>query len=771
MPSLRLELSPAAPACTCDRAALPSGLRNDPDPMSTGETQFQTGGGITVSLAASTVDGNAEIEDLVDRLDEARGVLLSSSYEYPGRYTRWDMGFADPPLAITSRAQDIWVSALNERGTVLLEPVYEALAALGGPAGIVDLRHEPGDGSGAVVCRVERADRRFEEEERSRQPSTFTVVRALVDLFSCDDPHLGLYGAFGYDLAFQFEPIALTLPRPPQQRDLVLYLPDDLLIVDHEGGVAQRLRYEFAANGRSTAGLAGGGERVPYEPDLEMAATRDHEAGGYAAGVRAAHEYFARGDLFEVVTSQMFSEPCIESPAELFRRLKEQNPAPYGFLINLGPASAGRGEHSVAGESGEWLIGASPEMYVRVEGERVETCPISGTIARGQDPIDDASQILALLNSAKDESELTMCTDVDRNDKSRICVPGSVKVIGRRQIEMYSRLIHTVDHVEGRLRSGFDALDAFLSHTWAVTVTGAPKTAAMMFLEQHERTARAWYGGAVGKVGFDGSLNTGLTLRTIRVADGHAEVRVGATLLWDSEPDEEESETELKASAFLDAIRRPRSAAATGVAASVPSDRRVLLVDHLDSFVHTLANYLRQTGATVVTRRAGFPAEEISADNFDLIVLSPGPGRPDDFSIGPVVRASLDAGLPLFGVCLGLQGIVEYFGGELGQLSTPMHGKPSAIRILGGQLLDGLPKEFRAGRYHSLFARRSEVPDSLEVTAVSLDDDIVMAVEHRELPVAAVQFHPESIMSLDDGVGLALIRNAVDRLVPGWRAG
>ncbi len=732
-----------------------------PEPTNMGETQFQTGGGINISLTASTVDGNAEIEDLVDRLDEARGVLLSSSYEYPGRYTRWDMGFADPPLAITSRAQDIWVSALNERGTVLLEPVHETLAALGSAAGIVDLRHEAGDGSGAVVCRVERADRRFEEEERSRQPSTFTVVRALVNLFSCDDPHLGLYGAFGYDLAFQFEPIALTLPRPAEQRDLVLYLPDDLLIVDHEGGIAQRFQYDFAVNGRSTAGLAGGGARVPYEPDFELEASCDHEPGGYAAGVRAAHEYFARGDLFEVVTSQMFSEPCVESPAELFRRLKEQNPAPYGFLINLG----------AAGDSGEWLVGASPEMYVRVEGERVETCPISGTIARGQDPIDDASQILALLNSAKDESELTMCTDVDRNDKSRICVPGSVKVIGRRQIEMYSRLIHTVDHVEGRLRPGFDALDAFLSHTWAVTVTGAPKTAAMMFLEQHERTARAWYGGAVGKVGFDGSLNTGLTLRTIRVADGHAEVRVGATLLWDSEPDEEESETELKASAFLDALRRPRSAATAGVAASAPSDRRVLLVDHLDSFVHTLANYLRQTGATVVTRRAGFPTEEISADDFDLIVLSPGPGRPDDFSIGPVVRATLDAGLPLFGVCLGLQGIVEYFGGELGQLTTPVHGKPSAIRILGGQLLDGLPKEFRAGRYHSLFAHRSEVPDSLEVTAVSLDDDIVMAVEHRELPVAAVQFHPESIMSLDDGVGLALIRNAVDRLVPGWRAG
>ncbi len=127
-------------------------------------------------------------------------------------------------------------------------------------------------------------------------------------------------------------------------------------------------------------------------------------------------------------------------------------------------------------------------MFVRVDGDRVETCPISGTIARGDDAIADAAQILTLLNSSKDESELTMCTDVDRNDKSRVCEPGSVRVIGRRQIEMYSRLIHTVDHVEGRLRAGMDALDAFLSHAWAVTVTGAPKLWAMHFIEEHERS-------------------------------------------------------------------------------------------------------------------------------------------------------------------------------------------------------------------------------------------------------------------------------------------
>src|SRR4029077_56067 len=122
---------------------------------------------------------------------------------------------------------------------------------------------------------------------------------------------------------------------------------------------------------------------------------------------------------------------------------------------------------------------------------------------------------------------------------SRVCEPGSVRVIGRRQIEMYSRLIHTVDHVEGRLAEGLDALDGFLSHAWAVTVTGAPKRRAMQFIEDHERSPRGWYGGAIGVVHFDGSLNTGLVLRTVHVQRGVAEVRAGATLHFDSNPEAE----------------------------------------------------------------------------------------------------------------------------------------------------------------------------------------------------------------------------------------
>ena len=281
--------------------------------------------------------------------------------------------------------------------------------------------------------------------------------------------------------------------------------------------------------------------------------------GRYAAIVEKAKERFKCGDLFEVVPSHVFHERCA-SPAAFYERLRERNPAPFEFLFNLG--------------DGEYLVGASPEMYVRVQGDRVETCPISGTIARGADPLEDAANIAMLLGSAKEESELTMCTDVDRNDKSRVCVPGTVTVIGRRQIEMYSRLIHTVDHIEGRLLPGRDALDAFLTHMWAVTVTGAPKAWAMQFIEDNEGAPRRWYGGAVGKIGFDGSMNTGLTLRTAHIRNGVATVRAGATLLYDSDPESEERETHIKARALLETLRevdRERAAAQAGSADPVLS--------------------------------------------------------------------------------------------------------------------------------------------------------------------------------------------------------
>src|SRR5690606_26978079 len=358
---------------------------------------------------------------------------------------------------------------------------------------------------------------------------------------------------------------------------------------------------------------------------------------------------------------------CDDPPA-FYRGLRKSNPAPYEFIISLG--------------EGEHLVGASPEMFVRVTGDRVETCPISGTIARGADPVGDAEAIRTLLTSVKEESELTMCTDVDRNDKSRVCVPGTVKVIGRRQIELYSRLIHTVDHIEGRLRPEFDALDAFLTHMWAVTVTGAPKTWAMQFIEDHEATTRRPYGGAIGFIGLDGSMNTGLTLRTAQITDGLATVRAGATPLFASDPESEERETELKASALLGALAtvgRPDTVTEAAPRELPGLGMKVLLVDHEDSFVNTLADYFRQEGADVVTLRHGFPTEMFDEIEPDLVVLSPGPGWPSDFGMAALIDEIYARDLPVFG-CLGLQAMVEHAGGTLELLDYPEHGKRGRIR-------------------------------------------------------------------------------------------
>jgi len=709
---------------------------------------YETESGITILRTSRASDYETGTSDWIDRLDSELGAVLSSSYEYPGRYTRWDMALVNPPLVLEATDRNVEIRALNNRGRILIPAVADALKGLD----VIETFQADDEN---IRLTVVKPDRLFNEEERSRQPSTFLVVRALKDLFACDDDQLGLYGAFGYDVAFQFEPIDLKLDRPDDQRDVVLFLPDEILIVDHHGKRAYVLEYDFVVKGKSTKGLERTGEKRAYMPANTDPGRGDHEPGEYARLVEKAKDYFRRGDLFETVPGQTFYEPCANPPSAVSRRLAQINPSPYSFFFNLGKA--------------EYLVGASPEMYVRVTGgRRVETCPISGTIRRGKNAIEDEAQIRKLLNSAKDEAELTMCSDVDRNDKSRVCVPGSVKVIGRRQIEMYSRLIHTVDHIEGILREDMDALDAFLSHTWAVTVTGAPKRWAMQFIEDHEKSPRAWYGGAIGAVLFNGDMNTGLTLRTVRIKDGLAQIRAGATLLYDSVPEDEEAETELKAEAMRAAVRE------AGLATKSSEKKtdhkpgkglKILLVDHEDSFVHTLANYFRQTGADVVTYRTPVADHVFHDVDPDLVVLSPGPGNPKDFDCAATIGRARARELPLFGVCLGLQALSEYFGAELGQLDIPMHGKPSPISLSGNSLLfDGLNAPVIVGRYHSLFANRATLPDDIRVTAET-EDGVVMAIEHEKEAIAAVQFHPESIMSLDQDAGHKIIENVVSRLV------
>ncbi|HEY3686971.1 MAG TPA: anthranilate synthase component I [Streptosporangiaceae bacterium] len=718
-------------------------------------TVYETGGGVRVTRTAEPVDPEI-LTDLVDAADARRGGVLSSGMEYPGRYSRWHTGYADPCVELVARGRTLRATALNDRGRVVLPAIARAMYISDGATG-----HTVTSGDGHVEVTVPPGGDDLPEEDRTRRPTVFSALRSIIAAFApapggadgADGPpdtHLGLYGAFGYDLAFQFEPVTPRDDRPADQRDLVLHLPDEIVVRDRKRETCVRYRYEFTVDGADTDGLD---RATPPCPAARAAAELPPGPvpGAYAQVVERAKESFRRGDLFEVVPGHVLYAAC-DSPGAFYQRLRDRNPAPYEFIFNLG--------------DGEHLVGASPEMYVRVTGDRVETCPISGTIRRGAGPLEDAANIQELLNSRKDESELTMCTDVDRNDKSRVCVPGSVRVIGRRQIEMYSRLIHTVDHIEGRLRPGYDALDAFLTHTWAVTVTGAPKNWAMQFIEDHEVTPRRWYGGAVGVIGFDGSMNTGLTLRTAQIRDGVAAVRAGATLLYDSDPDAEERETHLKARALLETLADTGTAAPEPVAAAEPepgpgAGLRVLLVDHQDSFVNTLADYFRQAGAEVTTRRYGFAPAVLDEVAPDLVVLSPGPGRPSDFGCAALID-ELDArGLPVFGVCLGLQALAEHAGAKLDQLPEPKHGKPGRVRVLGGRVLDGVGEEFTAARYHSLIADESSLTGGYAVTARS-EDGVIMAIEHAEAARWAVQFHPESILTAGGDAGMRIVRNVME---------
>ena len=706
------------------------------------QLSYTTPHGITVTRTSSKISFARGLDTLLRELDTKRGVYLSSGYEYPGRYSRWDFASVAPCLEIVGRERKLVLRSLNERGRILLQLLDPVLA---------DHPH--------WAYRVSRLDEvdlslkpladKFPEEERSKQPSPFSLLRTLVQEFRHpDDSRLALIGAFGYDLLLQFDPIKLQLPRE-EHKTLHLFLCDDIYFMDRKREDIERFQFDFSREELNTVGL----ERTspPIKP-AAVPATRseiisDHTPQVYMGKVETVREGMRQGNYYEVVLRQTFSSPFTNSPSELFRRIQKTSPSPYEFLLQMGD---------------EQLVGASPEMFVRVEGDCVESCPIAGTARRSGDPLRDAESIRELLNSTKEESELTMCSDVDRNDKSRVCVPGSVRVIGRRLIESYAGLFHTVDHVKGTLQNGFDSLDAFLTHMWAVTIIGAPKKAAAQAVEDLERDARGWYGGAIGMLSLNGDINTGITIRTVHLKAGMARYGAGATLLYDSDPASEDEECRLKATNFFRALYPSDSSGPSAYETRrVGEGVHILLVDNDDCFIHTLANYARQTGARVSTYRSHVALEAINNEKPDIVLISPGPARPADFGVPDLVRELANRSIPTFGVCLGLQGIVEAFGGQLQVLDYPMHGKGSPVSHTGQGVFRDLPGSFRVGRYHSLYANREELPPCLEITAES-DDGIIMGVRHRELPIEAVQFHPESILTLERDCGLRLIENMIE---------
>lgn len=691
------------------------------------------------------------IDFLLDQLDAEKGVYMASDTDYPGRYSRWDIGFAAPPVEITGYADATAFRALNARGEAIIAIIAKLFA------------EHPDDsfsvaaaGAKDIMCKIRPAQRRFSEEERSRQPSPLSPLRHLMKLSESGEGFAGFYGAFKYDLLFCFNPVPLKHIRAADHTLFTLYLPDSIHLLDRRKETVFRRDFEFSYAGIDTTGIARPAVKAAAPADAATVAPEiasNMTDGQYAEMVSRAGDHIRKGDVFEVVLSRKFTAPCGTKPSTLFRHIRRINPSPYEFLIQMG---------------GEQLVGASPEMFVRVEGRRVESCPISGTARRSRTPgqaavIEDAKILQDLLNSKKDEAELTMCTDVDRNDKARICEPGSVRLLARRQIEAYVGLYHTVDHVEGILRDGFDGVDAFLSHMWAVTLTGAPKTEAAKIVENFEPSAREFYGAAVGALHFSGDVNTGITIRTLHLKGGTATYQAGASIVYDSVPEEEAAETHTKAGSFRRILAGDVAPRPDRIAEKTGAGKTVVLIDNEDSFVHTLADYIRQTGATAVTYRHGTPLAEIAALKPQLIVHSPGPGMPEQFNVPGMVREIAAAGIPQFGVCLGLQGMFEAFGGTLGYLQNPHHGKTWNIKHSNHLLFEGVPSPCLVGAYHSIHGLANTLPAELEVTATN-DNGVVMALRHKTLPIWAVQFHPESVLSMQGYAGHRMIENVMKHL-------
>jgi anthranilate synthase component 1 len=368
----------------------------------------------------------------------------------------------------------------------------------------------------------------------------------------------GLVGYFGYETVAHVEPSALRggKPDPLQTPDMLLLVSDELAVVDNVLGklylvvyadprepgawrAAQdrlaRLRARLAAPIPEEQALAAlrGGITAAKEP-----AECSFSEAGFMAAVERTKQYIFAGDCMQVQVSQRSSIPFSAPPLDLYRALRGINPSPYMYYFDFG-------DHHV--------VGASPEIMVRLSGGTVTLRPIAGTRPRGATPAEDAARAAELLGDPKERAEHVMLIDLGRNDVGRVAATGTVKVTEQMVIERYSHVMHIVSNVEGRIHPGLDAIDVFKAGFPAGTVTGAPKVRAMQIIDEMEPVKRGIYSGAVGYLGFNGDMDVAIAIRTAVVKDGVLHAQAAAGVVADSDPLAEWQETRHKTAAMLKA--------------------------------------------------------------------------------------------------------------------------------------------------------------------------------------------------------------------------
>ncbi|MGV3626332.1 MAG: anthranilate synthase component I [Betaproteobacteria bacterium] len=368
------------------------------------------------------------------------------------------------------------------------------------------------------------------------------------------DPRLprfcgGLVGYFGYDTVRYIEKrLARSNKRDELGTpDILLLVSEEIAIVDNLSGKLSLVVYaepgKPGAYAAARARLAVLLEKLRAPVKLpESAPTQSEPAisgfgeAAYYKAVERAKKYIFEGDIMQVVPSQRMSKPFHASPLSLYRALRALNPSPYMFSFNFGDFH---------------VVGASPEILARLEGDVVTVRPIAGTRRRGATAEEDAALATELLADAKERAEHLMLVDLGRNDAGRVAQTGSVKVTEQMIIERYSHVMHIVSSVEAKLKPGLNAIDVLRATFPAGTVSGAPKVRAMEIIDELEPVKRSIYAGAVGYLGFHGNMDVAIALRTAVIKDGKLHVQAGGGVVADSQPEAEWQETQSKARALL----------------------------------------------------------------------------------------------------------------------------------------------------------------------------------------------------------------------------
>jgi anthranilate synthase component 1 len=377
----------------------------------------------------------------------------------------------------------------------------------------------------------------------------------------------GAVGYCAYDIVRQLEQIGTHAQDDLDVPDCVLMFFDRVLAFDHlrhqihivasadvtressQSAYKRSLREIARIEKKLAAGFKTAHWRKSIKkPKLTVRARTPKKK--FLESVRQAKEYIAAGDIFQVVLSQRWDfEPGV-APFDLYRALRTVNPSPYMYFLRFGSAKGSGGMH---------VLGSSPEMLVRVGGRKLEYRPIAGTHPRGRDEAADAALEKKMLEDEKERAEHVMLVDLGRNDLGRVSDYGSVKVRDLMFVERYSHVMHLVSALEGRLRPGLDAMDAFAACFPAGTLSGAPKVRAMQIIEELEPTRRGVYGGGVLYADFAGNLDSCITIRTLLMKGKKAYLQAGAGIVADSDPQREFEETENKSKALLRAVEMARS--------------------------------------------------------------------------------------------------------------------------------------------------------------------------------------------------------------------